>query len=93
MSNLISRQNAIDAAIEAVNEWDGGPNNLTRADMIADAINNAVPSAEPEIIHCKDCKWYCNVLYGGTQFECGECCRAFTEDVKPDDYCSRGEQE
>ena len=54
MTNLISRQAAVDAAIEAVDEWDGGYN-LTRADMIADAINNAVPSAQPEIIRCKDC--------------------------------------
>ena len=53
----------------------------------------AFASAEPEIIHCKDCKYYYNVLYNGTQFECGKCCRTFTEDVKPDDYCSRGEQE
>ena len=47
MSDLINRQDAIDAAINAVDEWDGG-SNLTREDMIADAINNTVPSAEPE---------------------------------------------
>lgn len=46
MDRLISLQAAIDAAIEAVDEWDGGYN-LTRADMIADAINNALPSAQP----------------------------------------------
>ena len=50
-------------------------------------------SAEPEIIRCKDCKYYYNVLYIGTQFEYGKCCRTFTEVVNPDDYCSRGEQE
>ena len=53
----------------------------------------SVPSAEPEIIHCRNCKYYYNVLYSGTQFECGKCCRTFTEDVKPDDCCSRGEQD
>ena len=45
--DLISRAAAIDAAIEAVDELDGGYN-LTRADMIADAINNTVPSAQPD---------------------------------------------
>lgn len=47
MDDLINRQAAIDAAIEAVDEWDGGYN-LTRADMIADVINNNVPSTQPE---------------------------------------------
>ena len=41
---LINRQEAIDAAIAAVNEFDNSCN-LTRSDMIADAINNAAPSA------------------------------------------------
>ena len=53
MSDLIERQAAVDAAIEAVDEWDGGYN-LTRADMIADAINNAVPSAQPEPLTDKE---------------------------------------
>ena len=47
VGDTISRQAAIDAAIDAVDEWDGG-HNLKRADMIADAINNTVPSAQPE---------------------------------------------
>ena len=47
MSDLIERQVAIDAAIEAVDEWDGGCS-PTRADMIADAINNTVPSAQSD---------------------------------------------
>ena len=51
-----------------------------------------VPSAEPEVIRCKDCKYYYNVMHGGTQFEYGKCCRTFVEDVKPDDYCSKGER-
>ena len=47
-NDFISKQDAIDAAIEAVDEWDGG-HNLTREDMIAEAINNTVTSAEPRI--------------------------------------------
>ena len=50
IGGMIYRQDAIDAAIEAVDEWDGGYN-LTRADMIADAINNAVPSAQSEPVN------------------------------------------
>lgn len=42
-SNFISIQDAIDAAIEAVDEWDGGYN-LEREDMITDAINNRMQS-------------------------------------------------
>jgi hypothetical protein len=46
-NDCISRQAAIDAAIEAADEWDGGYS-ITRANMIADAINNIAPSAQPE---------------------------------------------
>lgn len=44
-----------------------------------------------EIIHCKDCKYYCNVLYQGTQFESGECDAVdefYITDKKPYDFCS-----
>ena len=46
-----------------------------------------------EIIHCKDCKHYCNVLYKDTQFEYGECSkspfsRIFSDGTGPDDFCS-----
>ena len=46
MRDLISRQAAIDAAIDAADDWDGGYS-LSRADMIERAINN-LPSAQPE---------------------------------------------
>ena len=46
MSDTISRQAAIDAAIDAADDWDGGYS-LSRADMIERAINN-LPSAQPE---------------------------------------------
>ena len=50
MSDLISRQAAIDAVDEA----------LTRVFVehrdIAEKMINNVPSAQPEIIRCKDCK-------------------------------------
>lgn len=44
MNDFISRQAAIDAAVGAVDEWDGGSNEH-RHDMIASAIN-ALPPAQ-----------------------------------------------
>ena len=56
MSDLISRQAAIDAAIEATKKWDGlYPQGLNCE--IQEAVN-ALPSAQPEIIHCCDCIYY-----------------------------------
>lgn len=49
-SYMINRQDAINAALAAVNEFDNSCN-LRRADMISDAINNEAPSAQPEIGH------------------------------------------
>ena len=48
MSDLISRQAAINAAIDAADDWDGGYSLSRRADMIERAINN-LPSARPEV--------------------------------------------
>ena len=46
-SNLIDRQAAIDAAIKATDDWDGGYN-ITRANMIEKELND-LPSAQLEI--------------------------------------------
>ena len=55
-----------------------------------------LPSAESEIVRCKDCKHYGCVLYSATQFEYGECFgheeSHYTFEVKPDDFCSRAER-
>ena len=101
MTNLISRQAAVDAAIEAVDEWDGGYN-LTRADMIADAINNAVPSAQPEIILCRDCKYWLPHEQFGYDEDNEEyhdyCAKLVPEDEyyafrrHADEWCSRAER-
>ena len=45
-----------------------------------------------KIIYCKDCKYYCNILYQNTQFEYGDCDvldNYYIEDVKPYGFCSR----
>lgn len=46
-SDLISRQAAIEAAIKATDDWDGGYN-ITRANMIEKELND-LPSAQPEL--------------------------------------------
>ena len=48
--DLISRQAAIEAAIKATDDWDGGYN-ITRANMIEKELND-LPSAKPE--PCED---------------------------------------
>ena len=52
MKDLIDRQAAIDAVDEA----------LTRVFVehrdIAEKMINKIPSAQPEIVRCKDCKFY-----------------------------------
>ena len=47
MKDLIERQAAINAAIDAADDWDGGYSLSRQADMIERAINN-LPSAQPE---------------------------------------------
>ena len=59
MSDLISRQAAIDALGEKPLAWTEGEyelglQNQWQSDV--DALND-LPSAQPEIIRCKDCKW------------------------------------
>jgi len=82
MSDLISRQAAIDATWEEP--------------MYADPLNvltevrdrlKALPSAQPEIIRCKDCRYYrwasdmCDYPYATAQ-----------NVVHEDDYCSKAER-
>lgn len=54
MSDLINRQAAFVAAIEAADKWDGGYS-VERAHIIEDAIK-ALPSAQP--IRCGECVYW-----------------------------------
>lgn len=51
MTDLISRQAAIEAAYQGLQR----PSNSDEWKRILEQIN-AIPSIEPEIIRCKDCK-------------------------------------
>ena len=73
--DLISRQAAIDAV--------RGRFSMPVDNLIVEVISN-LPSAQPEIIHCKDCEYY-ETMY----------CKmdVWTDDMriykaKPNDYCS-----
>lgn len=93
MSDLINRQAAIDAVnkIAPVNaEYD-----CTLLDILdVRYVLTELPSAEPEIIRCKDCKYWQDNNGGYFNDEC----RWWNEETpEPDDFCSyaerRGEQE
>ena len=84
MNDLISRQQAIDA----INEYMVGKRCDTDGTMMARLINelviNKLPSAQPEIIRCRNCRYYnseekeCLDLLGhGRRWE-------------EDDFCSYG---
>ena len=55
-----------------------------------------LPSVQPEIIRCKDCK-YCDsyiaeITSDGNMERIEYRCKDFHSSVMPDDYCSRGER-
>ena len=84
-NDLISRQ----AAIDEINERQrkliycfGFENDVVKIMDIAKSIITALPSVQPEIVRCKDCKW-----------KQGAECVMFA-DVRPfpDDFCSRAER-
>lgn len=83
MNDLISRYAAIDAVSKGCQEWRG---------IFGRCEENllALPSTQPEIIRCKDCK------HGSPNGQYG--CRVYhyqkyeTHDMKPDDFCSMAER-
>ena len=92
MSEYVDKLDALDILDQfedAVENGEGGSFYSKAREMIGN-----LPSEE--IIHCKDCVYYCNVLYQGTQFEYGEChkssfSRIFREGTSPNDFCSKSE--
>lgn len=61
MSDLISRRDAIEYFMINTNWYDEEGDRIEddeeKRKLLSDYFNG-VPSAEPEIIHCKDCKYY-----------------------------------
>ena len=82
MDDLISRQ----AAIDAINTLHDKPN--AWLDCAVDAVV-ALPSAQPEIIRCKDC------MYGEQDEICRWYCRGLGCQIGDDDgsgFCSDAER-
>jgi hypothetical protein len=75
MNDLISRQAAIDA-IEKESQVDGAYGYMDTKSIV-DLLNN-LPSAQPEIIRCKDCKHFagegmycsCDIIVQFDHFYC-----------------------
>ena len=70
MDDLISRQAAMDAVAEGLKRT------FIEYKDVAEKLLNEVPSAEPEIIRCKDCRYNnnCEIQYSaqsGDEFFCG----------------------
>ena len=87
MDNLISQKAAIDAVMD---EFRRLPTSAIRAKTRIEAL----PSAQPEIIHCRDCKhWreggvysYCQKLFNCGVMDVYDYMRA------EDDFCSLAER-
>lgn len=81
MSDLISRQAAIDAAIEAADDWDGGCSK-ERERFIRDALEE-LPSSQPEPLTDKEQRIFLAAM-GREEKVCKqvdeECCREPYED-------------
>ena len=98
MTDTISRQQAIDALGERPMVWTDNDNyslgqrNQYDFDRLALEL---VPSAEPQIIYCKDCKYYhCNIAcVGGEYSGCSLWLNEGNEiEVEENDFCSRAER-
>lgn len=93
MANLIDRQAAIDSLDGEINIA-GRVNAQAVIDyvsMVKDRLER-LPSAEPQIIRCEDCKWYGRAdkrrFYRGM-----DCLKRRIDTIVPDkDYCSRAER-
>lgn len=91
MSDLISRQAAIDALHTRFKDGFNEDKWWNSTHVLA-AIEG-LPPAQPEIIWCKDCKWY--ELPSHKIYE--NCVRWMKRNgillpIKPDDFCSRAER-
>ena len=92
MSDSIDRQ----AAIDEIDEWIKAFRENGHKESAADACLIQVgiiqlPSAQPEIIRCKDCKHY---YYADNRIQQEQryTCDLYGDRWNPDDYCSYAER-
>ena len=87
--DAISRQAVIDICNNVIDLWEG---QLGEGALVAikNAINN-LPSAQPDIIRCRDCKHY---YFADNRIpqERRYTCELYGDRWQPDDYCSSAER-
>ena len=92
MAEYIEREAAIEAAIDAADEWDGGYN-PHRAAQIREGVKY-IPAADVvPVVRCADCKWFqINIRKDGyLPNGVPECeCRHWCGPCDPTDFCSYG---
>ena len=86
MSEYINKEGALDILDQLEDAIENGEVGFY---SIAREMMGNLPTEE--IVHCKDCIYYCNILRIGTQFERGECDAVdefYIKDRYPEDFCS-----
>ena len=93
MQDLISRKEAIQAIDDLQNCYNGYSDTYDKAYIIG--VLEELPSVQPEIIRCGECKWFqCNMRMDGylpngvDEFECRHWCGS----CDPVDFCSHAER-
>lgn len=101
MDKLISQQAAIDTIKKRL--FETAFNNVgikqntdeTLADVAENRLENwfnELPSAQPDIIRCKDCKYYCEYGYVNGKPKFLPRCTFSAIYVDADDFCSKAER-
>lgn len=95
MSDLIDRQAVIKAITNAADKFDW-PDDYHQAMKegirIGTLICSLMPSKQPEIIYCRDCRHYTFADNRAFGFPAKRCEWTGFEDVDDDDFCSRAER-
>ena len=98
MNDPIERQDAINEAEQWIKIYSSGRGGQRERDAIKHVISGIkkLPSAQPEIIRCKDCKHYVlRALFGQSQGMCERLCKydnSFSMLTEDDDFCSYAER-
>ena len=83
MDDSISRQDAIEGADRVIARDKSGNNDVVNAMTAWKEWIKALPSVQPDIIHCKDCNHHDTHNHR---------CKYWNHGVKADDYCSFAER-
>lgn len=91
MDRLISLQAAIDAADKIIERDTSGSNAVVNAMIAWSEYIRTLPSAQPEIIRCKDCRHWVRTC-GDNQWGLGDCDVFDKRLVMCEGYCAWAER-